>query len=78
MVCDSVYILSEPMFKRTYRSLLPPAHTGFSLADFSTLKMEVIRSPETLADTGSTQHNIPEDGILHTIKLIIPYIVLGL
>jgi hypothetical protein len=44
----------------------PPAHAGSSLADFSTLKMEAIRSSETSVDTRSTRRHIPEDGILHS------------
>jgi hypothetical protein len=36
-----------------------------SLADFSTLKMEAIRSSETSVHTRSTRY-IPEDGIFHT------------
>jgi hypothetical protein len=36
-----------------------------SLADFSTLKMEAIRSSETSVYTRSTRRHIPEDGILH-------------
>jgi hypothetical protein len=48
-------------------SLQPPAHAGSSLANFSTLKMEVIRSSETLVQfTRSTRRHIPEDGILHS------------
>jgi hypothetical protein len=43
-----------------------PAHAGSSLADFSTLKMEAIRSFETsVQSTTSTRHHTPEDGILH-------------
>jgi hypothetical protein len=45
-------------------SLQPPVHAGSSLADFSTLKMEEIRSSETSFHTRSAQHHIPEDGIL--------------
>jgi hypothetical protein len=44
----------------------PPAHAGSSLADFSTLKMQVIRSSETSVHTRTTQCHIPEDGILHS------------
>jgi hypothetical protein len=56
-------------FGRTYvfdwwLSLQPPAHSGSSLADFSTLKMDAIRSSETLVHTRSTRRHIPEDGIL--------------
>jgi hypothetical protein len=47
-------------------SLQPPAHAGSSLADFSTLKMETIRSSETSVHTRSTRRHIPEDGILHS------------
>jgi hypothetical protein len=45
-------------------SLQPPAHAGSSLADFSTLKMEAIRSSETSVHKRSTRRRIPEDGIL--------------
>jgi hypothetical protein len=44
--------------------LQPPAYFGSSLADFSTLKMEAIRSSETTVHTRSTRHHIPEDGII--------------
>jgi hypothetical protein len=44
-----------------------PAHAGSSLADFSTLKMEAIRSSETsVQSTTSTRRHTPEDGILHS------------
>jgi hypothetical protein len=47
--------------------MLLPAHAGSSLADFSTLKMEAIRSSETSVHfTGSTRRHIREDGILHS------------
>jgi hypothetical protein len=46
--------------------LQSPVHVGSSHADFSTLKMEAIRSSETSVHTRSTRHHIPEDGILHT------------
>jgi hypothetical protein len=51
---------------RESRFLQPPAHAGSSLADFSSLKMEVIRSSETSVHTRSTQSHFPEDGILHS------------
>jgi hypothetical protein len=59
-------------FGRTYRlhiqgSLQPSAHTGSSLADFSTLKVEATRSSETSVHTRSTRCHIPEDGILHAV-----------
>jgi hypothetical protein len=47
-------------------SLQLPTHVGSSLADFSTLKMEAIRSSETSVHTRSTRRHIPEDGILHS------------
>jgi hypothetical protein len=47
-------------------SLQPPAHAGSSLADFSTLKMEAIRSSETSAHTGTIRRHIPENGILYS------------
>jgi hypothetical protein len=44
-----------------------PAHAGSSLADFSTLKMEAIRSSETsVQSTTSTRPHTPEDGIIHS------------
>jgi hypothetical protein len=44
-----------------------PAHAGSSLEDFSTLKMEAIRSSETsVQSTISTRRHTPEDGILHS------------
>jgi predicted nucleic acid-binding Zn ribbon protein len=46
--------------------LQSPAHAGSSLADSSTLKMEMIRSSETSVHTRSTQRHIPEDDILHS------------
>jgi hypothetical protein len=41
-----------------WRRLKPPAHAGSSLADFSTLKMEAIRSSETLVHTSYTRCHI--------------------
>jgi hypothetical protein len=70
----STYV-SEERIASTFRveksarlpsSLQPPAHAGSSLADFSTLKMEAIRSSETSVNARSTQRHIPEDGILHS------------
>jgi hypothetical protein len=46
-------------------SLQTPAHAGYSLSDFFTLKIEAIRSSETLVHTRSTWRHIPEDGILN-------------
>jgi hypothetical protein len=44
----------------------PPAQSASSLANFSTLKMEAIRSFETSIHTRSTRRHIPEDGILYS------------
>jgi hypothetical protein len=44
--------------------LQPPAHAGSSLADYSTLKMEAIRSSEISVHTRSTWRHIPDDSIL--------------
>jgi hypothetical protein len=41
-------------------SLQSPAHAGSPLADFSTLKMEAIRSYETSVNARSTQRHIPK------------------
>jgi hypothetical protein len=51
---------------RHRHSLQPPAQAGSSLADFSTLKMEVLRSSVTSVHKRSTRRHIPEDGILHS------------
>jgi hypothetical protein len=48
-----------------YRSCLqPPAHAGSSIADFSALKMEAIRSSEKSVHTRSTRSNFPEEDSL--------------
>jgi hypothetical protein len=47
-----------------------------SLADFSTLKIEAIRSSETSVCTRSTWRHIPEDGILHRCKNLKLHITL--
>jgi hypothetical protein len=44
----------------------PTGHAGFSLADFSTLKMEAIRSSEMSVHTRYTRRHITGDGILHS------------
>jgi hypothetical protein len=46
--------------------LQPPADVGSPLANFSTLKMEPIRSCETSVNARSTQRHIPEEDILHS------------
>jgi hypothetical protein len=48
-------------------SLQPPAQADFSLADFSTLKMEAMRFSETSVHTRSTRRHIPDDGILYIV-----------
>jgi hypothetical protein len=59
----------EPTFRRIVSPpavLQLPAHAGSSLSDFSTLKMEAIRSSETsVQSTTSTRRHTPEYGILH-------------
>jgi hypothetical protein len=50
-------------------------HAGSSFADFSTLKMEAIRSPETSVHTRSTPRHIPEDGIF-THLLVSKYCII--
>jgi hypothetical protein len=50
--------------------LHPPAHAGSSVADFSNLNMETIRSSETSDHSGSTQCHISEDGILHNPSVV--------
>jgi hypothetical protein len=58
-------------FGRMYRlHLQPPAHAGFSLGDFSTLKMEALRFSETSVYSRSTRRHIPEDGILQDTEAI--------
>jgi hypothetical protein len=47
-------------------SLQPPVQADSSLSDFSTLKMETIRSYEKSVHTISTRRHIPEDGILNS------------
>jgi hypothetical protein len=46
--------------------LQQPDRAGSSLADFSTLKMDVTHSSKTSVHTRSTRRHIPEDGILPT------------
>jgi hypothetical protein len=43
----------------------------FLRADFSTLKMEAIRSSETLANARYTQRHIKEDEILHNYNMFM-------
>jgi hypothetical protein len=52
--------------------LLPPAHAGSLLADFSTLKMGAILSSETSVDARSTQRHIPEDDVLRSHRCESP------
>jgi hypothetical protein len=54
-------------------SLQPLAQAGFSLADFSTLKMEAIHSSETSVHTRYTRRHSPEDGIIHAYTLCTKY-----
>jgi hypothetical protein len=64
----SLPILIQLVVFNWWLSLQPPTHAGSSLADFSTLKMEAIRSSETAFHTRSTRRHIPEDGILHSYR----------
>jgi hypothetical protein len=56
-----------------YAKLQPPAHAGYSLADFSTLKMKTIRSSEMSVHTRSTRFHIPDDGILQDCNCFAMY-----
>jgi hypothetical protein len=51
----------------TFVALQPTAHVGSPLAEFSSLKMEAIRSYETSANARSTQRHIPQDDILQSL-----------
>jgi hypothetical protein len=76
-------------FGGTYRDrgssmsrMQPPAQAGSSIADFSTLEMEAIRSSETSVHTKSTWRHFPEDSILHShrsenLKSYNSYIILN-
>jgi hypothetical protein len=68
--CGAVQILCESTFRR---NVSPPASGSavscsrcFSLADFSTLKMEAIHSSETSVHTRSTRRHVPEDDVLRS------------
>jgi hypothetical protein len=52
----------------TNRTTLASIAAGSSLADFSTLKMEAIRSSEMTVHTRTTRCHIPDDGILQINK----------
>jgi hypothetical protein len=60
----SLLVLIQLVVSDWWLSLQPPAHAGSPLADFSTMKMEAIRSSETSVNARSTQRHIPEDDIL--------------
>jgi hypothetical protein len=60
----------------TVVTMQTPAQAGSSLADFSTLKMEAIRSSETSVHTRSTRRHIPEDGIHYRDKFFLVTLVL--
>jgi hypothetical protein len=51
-ICKVEKSASEEPAWASGNRLLPPAHAGSSLADFSTLKMEAIRSSETAPHPG--------------------------
>jgi hypothetical protein len=62
------------MKNAVFWGVAPPSHAGSSLADFSTLKMEAIRSFETsVQSTTSTRRHTSEDGILLVIPVSITH-----
>jgi hypothetical protein len=61
----TVFIAQAYQTSKEFLSTWTHAHTGSSLADFSTLKIEAIRSSETSVPTTFTRRHNPEDGILH-------------
>jgi hypothetical protein len=56
-------------------SLQPPAHAASSHTNFSTLKIEAIRSSETSVHTRFTRRYIPEDGMLLKCYQIFKFIL---
>jgi hypothetical protein len=62
----SIFRVGKSASEEADCSQQPPAQTASSLAGFSTLKMEEIRSSETSVHARSTRCHIPEDGILHS------------
>jgi hypothetical protein len=66
--CRKETILGRLEEHRKARREEPPAatHAGSSLANFSTLKKEAIRSSETSVYIRSSRRHIPDDGILHS------------
>jgi hypothetical protein len=61
--------------RRTSVSRWLQSAAGSSHADFSTLKMEAIRSSETLVHTRYTLRHIPEDGILNAIYFYLLHFI---
>jgi hypothetical protein len=51
--------------------LQPPVDAGYSLADFSTLKIQEIIPTETSVHTRSTWHHIPEDGVFQFMRTFL-------
>jgi hypothetical protein len=62
----SIKFLVFKILNRYADWLQPPAQAGSSLADSFTMKVEAICSSDTMVDTRSTRHHIPDDGILHS------------
>jgi hypothetical protein len=58
-------------YPRARNQLQPPAHAGYSLADFYALKMEAILSFETSVYTASIRRHIIEEGIVLENFIII-------
>jgi hypothetical protein len=62
--CVNPHFGGTSVHTKSTRSVQPPAHASSSLADFSSMKMEAIRSSETSVHTRSTRRHIPENDIL--------------
>jgi hypothetical protein len=61
-------VLIQLVVSDWWLSLQPPADAGSPLADFSSVKMQVIHSSEMSVKPKSTQRHIPENDILHSYR----------